>query len=254
MLVSEVRSPVARAIPRKTGDGTANWEGRVVQIKCKKSKAVHTSFIFSSSHVVITSSFWVSFNKHNTGPLDVPYMGNRSGSQALGCQLLCIVPVLVDLCQRAHETGPLIVSWNCNLLWGRAHQRHYSNYSGTRWQVMFYMHLSEQWLQKKYKECFELLWEIKTQGAVAILCCSINHTIIAIKKLNRVHNKAQKWLWSKNKTQNNQKGKKLSHVCSPLQYHKQELVHLSLPQQFLCQNEPIWPCWGLGYPLLWRSQ
>lgn len=41
-------------------------------------------------------------------------------------------------------------------------------------------------------------------------------------------------------------------VCLPLQHHTQKLVHQSLPLRFLCQNETTWPCWELGYPLLWR--
>lgn len=50
------------------------------------------------------------------GPLNVTPLLCGSGGQALSCQLLSIVPVLVDLCQRADKTGPLVVSWNCNLL------------------------------------------------------------------------------------------------------------------------------------------
>lgn len=40
----------------------------------------------------------------------------------------------------------------------------------------------------------------------------------------------------------------------PLQLHRLGPVHQSLPQRFLCQNEPIWPCSGLDYPPLWCWQ
>lgn len=43
-------------------------------------------------------------------------MATPSGRQALSRQFLCVIPVLVDLCQRANKTGPLIVPWNRNLL------------------------------------------------------------------------------------------------------------------------------------------
>lgn len=36
----------------------------------------------------------------------------------LSRQLLRIVSVLVDLCQRADKAGPLVVSWNRSLLGG----------------------------------------------------------------------------------------------------------------------------------------
>lgn len=58
-------------------------------------------------------------NKRTTGPFNITSAASRSGGQALGRQLLCIVSVLVDLCQRANETGPLVVSRNSNLLVGR---------------------------------------------------------------------------------------------------------------------------------------
>ena len=42
----------------------------------------------------------------------------RSGREALSGQLLCVVPVLVDLRQGSDETGPLVVAWNGDLLAG----------------------------------------------------------------------------------------------------------------------------------------
>lgn len=72
MLVSEARSPAPRAISWKTGDGRANWEGRVVQIRKHLKLSI---LLFSSAHVVIRSSIWVAFNKHNIGPLNVTYTG-----------------------------------------------------------------------------------------------------------------------------------------------------------------------------------
>lgn len=51
-------------------------------------------------------------------PEATPPAALSSCSQTLRCQLLGIIPVLVDLCQRANKACPLIVSGNCNLLGG----------------------------------------------------------------------------------------------------------------------------------------
>lgn len=87
-------------------------KGNVVQLrKKKKSKDVHFPPIKKNK-----TKNGAAINKCAAGPLNVVSVETASSRQTLSCQLLRIIPVLVDLCQRADKSGPLVVAWNCDLL------------------------------------------------------------------------------------------------------------------------------------------